>query len=136
MAKQVIVTRKWLKTYVETQPRAKVEKMVGRALVALLNRQTAEEQTSNDTREENGIGFSGADARSGSITAKSFIKYNGKLLDWQLDKWTKAARNGYPRISKYHRQLNEIALEKQPRRNEPKGCSRAQYVAAKQGMLV
>jgi len=112
--------------------------MVGRALVALLKRQTNEEQNSNDTREENGIGFSGADARSGSLTAKSFIKYKGRLLDWQLDKWTKATRNGYPRISKYHRQLNEIALEKKPAqgRVESKGCSRAQYVAAKQGMLV
>ncbi|RKZ15598.1 hypothetical protein DRQ53_08595 [bacterium] len=114
MAKQTIVTRDWLKTYVETQPRQKVEQMIGRALVALLKRQTADEQASNDTREENGIGFSGADARSGSITAKSYIKNKGKLLDWQMEKWTKPARNGYPRISKYHRQLNEIALEKRP----------------------
>ena len=112
MAKQVIVTREWLKAYVENQPRHKVEAMVGRALVALMARQTAEEQAGNDTREDNGVGFSGADARSGTLTAKSFIKYRGKLLDWQLGKWTKAASNGYPRISKYHRQLNEIALEK------------------------
>ncbi|RLD77631.1 MAG: hypothetical protein DRJ15_13170 [Bacteroidetes bacterium] len=130
---KVIVSRDWIKTYVETQPRAKVEAMVGRALVALLKRQTSAEQHSNVTNEENGIGFSGADARSGSLSAKSFIKNKGKLLDWQLGKWTKPARNGYPRIAKYHRQLNEIARAKRPAQQELMGCSRAQYVAAKGG---
>lgn len=131
------VTRDWIKRYVETQPAAKVEEMVGRALIRLLERQTREEQQVNDTREDNAIGFSAADAKSGSITAKTFIK-NGKLLDWQLEKWTKPGRNGYPRIAKYARQLNDVAEKAGPRKpkarsNEPQGCSRAQYVRATRG---
>jgi hypothetical protein len=89
-----------------------VETVVGRALLALLQRQTADEQRAADTREHNGVGFSGADAKSGTLTAKSFVK-NGGLLDWQLEKWTKLASNGYPRLAKYAKQLNEIALERQ-----------------------
>lgn len=107
-----LVTRDSLRTMLANPDRAYVERVVGRALVALLRRQTQDEQRSNDTRVHNTIGFSGADAHSGSLTAKSFMK-NGGLLDWQLAKWTKVARNGYPRLCKYARQLNEIALSKQ-----------------------
>ena len=106
-----IVTRDTIATMLRNPNRRYVEAVVGRALVALLQRQTEDEQRSNDTHVHNSIGFSGADARSGSLTAKSFIK-NGGLVDWQLDKWTKLAKNGYPRLAKYAKQLNEIALEK------------------------
>lgn len=106
-----LVTRDTLRTMLANPDRAYVERVVGRALVALLRRQTQDEQRVNDTRVHNTIGFSGADARSGSLTAKSFMK-NGGLLDWQLNKWLKPARNGYPRLCKYARQLNEIAQAK------------------------
>ena len=120
------VTRNWIKRYVNEQPAARVEQLVGRALVALLKRQTAGEQASNNTKEENALGFSASDAKSGSITAKSFIK-NGKLLPWQIEKWTKATGNGFPRIAKYARQLNEIAGEKSVvnQRNAYREASRA-----------
>ncbi len=61
----------------------------------------------NITREVNGIGFTGCDARSGSITAKYYLKYN-TLQDWQLERWLEKNR-----ICRYHRQLNEIAIAKQ-----------------------
>jgi len=112
MAKQKqIVTRDTIARMLKNPNRKYVETVVGRALVALLQRQTRDEQRSNDTREHNGVGFSGADGRSGTLTAKSFMK-NGGLLDWQLARWTKPAKNGYPRLAKYAKQLNEIALEK------------------------
>lgn len=106
-----IVTRDSLRTMLQNPNRKYVETVIGRALVALLQRQTADEQRANDTREHNGVGFSGCDGRSGTLTAKSFIK-NGGLLDWQIGRWTKLAKNGYPRLCKYAKQLNEIALEK------------------------
>lgn len=112
MAKQKqIVTHDSLKAMLQNPNRKYVEAVVGRALVALLQRQTADEQRANDTRVWNAVGFSGADARSGTITAKTFIG-RGALLDWQLARWTKPAKNGYPRLCKYAKQLNEIALEK------------------------
>ncbi len=86
--------------------------VVGRALVILLKRQTQEESAVNATKEENDVGFASNDARHGSISAKSYIKY-GKLFDNQLEYWTKTMANGYPRIAKYHRQLNEAAVQKQ-----------------------
>lgn len=87
-----------------------VQHVVGRALVALFDRQTKDEQATDDTHEWNTVGFSGADARSGSITAKTYLK-NGRLLDWQVDAWTRDFR-GRPRLCKYHKQLNDIAVKK------------------------
>ena len=88
------------------------ELVVGRALVAIFKSgQTESERSGNTAEVFNGIGFSGADARSGSITAKYFIKH-GKLLDWQVEQWTKPAKNGYPRLCKYVKQLDAIAQAK------------------------
>ena len=50
------------------------DRAVARALVVLYNRQTVDEQQSEETRHLNGIGFTGADAYSGSLTAKYFLK--------------------------------------------------------------
>ena len=106
--KSMKVTRDSLKALVERNP----EVVVGRALVALFKAgQTDSERSGNTAEVFNGIGFSGADARSASITAKYFIKH-GKLLDWQIESWIKPAKNGYPRICKYARQLNDIAEAK------------------------
>lgn len=94
-----------------TNDRQRQIRVVGRALVALFNRQTEAEKQVNDTNEDNGVGFAGSDAKSGCLTAKYFLKY-GTLLDWQLAKWLKPARAGLPRICKYHKQLNDIAIAK------------------------
>lgn len=110
MAKK-LVTHDTIKHMLANESRAYVEAVIGRALLALLDRQTEDEKVCNDTRVWNAVGFSGADAKSGSLTAKFYAKH-GKLLDWQVDKWTKKSKNGYPRLCKYAKQLNEIALEK------------------------
>ena len=89
---------------------AKRQHVIGRALVALFNRQTRSEQAANHTDNLNWVGFSGSDARDGSITAKYYIKHKS-LLPWQVDNWMKDFR-GFPRITKYARQLNQIAQEK------------------------
>lgn len=87
-----------------------VQHVVGRALVALFERQTRDEQSTNDTREWNTIGFAGCDARQGCLTAKYYLKHR-RLEEWMVAQWTKPFR-GRPRLTKYHRQLNEIAEEK------------------------
>ena len=85
--------------------------VIGRALVALFNRQTSSEQTANTTNRDNDVGFTHADARSGSLTAKYFLKHK-TLLEWQIDRWRKPQKNGFPRLAKYWRQLDDIARQK------------------------
>ena len=108
---QAIVTKESLINMV-TSSRYNIEQVIGRALVVIFNNQTADEQSSNETNRENGIGFTGADARAGGITAKYFIKH-GKLLDWQVENWTRLNVKSVPRIAKYHKQLNAAAMAKQ-----------------------
>lgn len=106
-----VVTRDSLRTMLRNPNVKYVDAVIGRGLLAILQRQTNDEANAADTKYTNGVGFSSADAKSGTLTAKSFVK-NGGLLDWQRDKWLKPASNGYPRLCKYVKQLNEIALEK------------------------
>ena len=102
------VTRASLQAMLDNPNDKYVVQVIGRALVVLFKNQTRDEQAMNSTNKDNGIGFTGADAKSGSITAKYFIKHN-TLLDWQVERWTKRASNGYARLAKYHKQLNEAA---------------------------
>jgi hypothetical protein len=87
-----------------------IQHVVGRACVVLFNRQTTSEKASNDASVLNFEGFSGPDARQGSLTAKYYLRHK-KLLDWQVDMWTKEWR-GRPRLAKYWKQLNEAAESK------------------------
>lgn len=90
--------------------------VVGRALVALFDRQTRDEQATNDTRNHNTVGFSGADAKSGSLTAKFYLKHQ-YLEPWMVERWVRpSGKSQQPRLCKYVRQLNEIAAEKAARR--------------------
>lgn len=104
-----IVTKELLTHMINSDKQVQV---VGRALVVLFNNQTRTEQASNDTVTNNMIGFTGADARQGSISAKYFIKHN-TLLDWQINQWTKPNSKGTPRLAKYWRQLDQAAKRKQ-----------------------
>jgi hypothetical protein len=49
------------------------DRAVERAVVAIYNRQTLDEQRSEDTLHHNGIGFSGAHAKLGTYYAKWII---------------------------------------------------------------
>lgn len=89
-----------------------VAAVIGKALTGLLQRQTDEEQNLNATVQHNGVGFTGADAHSATLTAKYFRRH-GTLTDWQIEAWVKPRGNGHTRLSKYHAQLNQIAIEKQ-----------------------
>ncbi len=102
-----LVTKDWLAQKIASNPPL----VIGRALVALFNRQTTEERENNETKFLNGVGFSANDSRIGSIGAKYFLKH-GTLLEWQLKAWLKVDKRGYPRIVKYAKQLNHIANAK------------------------
>jgi len=85
--------------------------VIGRALVRIFERQIDNEKANNTTNVTNNVGFSSADAKQGSITAKTFLKRKD-LLDFQVEYWMQPRKDGSPRICKYHRQLNEIAVAK------------------------
>ncbi len=108
---QVTVTRDSLRTMLDQADDAKRAQIIGRALVVVFRNQTASEQSSNTTHLHNGTGFAGMDAHGGCLTAKSFLK-NGTLQPWQVERWMKVGKAGYPRICKYYRQLDEAAQAK------------------------
>lgn len=87
------------------------DKAIARALVALKARQTLDEQNTEATRYDNGVGFTGADARMGTSMAR-FYETRGYLTDKQLAYWKKPNVKGTWRICKYAGQLLEIAKEK------------------------
>lgn len=105
----VIVTREKLENLI-TGPRAM--EAIGKALIGLYNRQTADEQQRETTTHENGVGFTGVDGKIGASMAKFYMR-TGVLSQKQIAFWQKRDRRGITRIGKYHRQLNEIAVEKQ-----------------------
>ncbi len=85
---------------------------IGRALCALLVRQTENEQLCKQTVFKNFRGFSQPDARYGTECA-NYFKATGGLTDemiayWRDTKW----RGGRPRITKYAGQLSIVANEK------------------------
>ena len=85
---------------------------IGKALVHLYNRQTSDEQRTEDTKYNNGIGFTPADARMGTSMA-TFFQRRGYLTPKQIAYWRKPNAKGTPRILKYKKQLLEEALRKQ-----------------------
>jgi hypothetical protein len=106
-----LVTRDTIADMLRDERPAYVAMVIGRALVVIFNNQTKGEQSANVTDNNNGIGFTGADARTGSLTAKYYLRHK-TLLQWQVDKWTKLDSKGYPRLAKYHKQLDAAARAK------------------------
>lgn len=106
-----LVTKSSLQTLIDNaSPEMRVH-IVGKALVGLFDRQTADEKAVNATTKSNSMGFTGSDAKSGSLTARTYLK-NKSLQAWQVEKWLKKNEDGFSRITKYHKQLNEIAIRK------------------------
>lgn len=108
---QALVTKDSLKKMLDDADEVLLQHIIGRALLVLFKNQTQTEQVLNQTEEDNGIGFTGADARGGSLCAKSYLRKK-RLEDWQVKRWMKLGSNGYPRICKYHKQLNDAAINK------------------------
>lgn len=108
---KTIVTQSGLQHMLDNADQEKVQHIIGRALVVLFNRQTEAEKNNNATLVYNNVGFTGCDGKSGVITAKYYLKHKS-LLPWQVARWLKVGKSGFSRIAKYHKQLNEAAVEK------------------------
>ena len=80
---------------------------VGRALVRLNERQTADEQKDETTRYKNGAGFRPCHARMGSSMSKWF-EGHGYLTSKQAAYWRKRDRKGNMRIGIYAGQLMKV----------------------------
>lgn len=87
---------------------------VGRALIVLRNRQTADEQSSETTKHLNGRGFRPCHARMGTSMA-SFFERRGYLTTKQVNYWRAKMADGNSRIEIYARQLLEEAAAKAAR---------------------
>ena len=77
------------------------DKAVARAVVAIYNFQTADEQSVGTTKYHNSVGFNSIDAKRGQYYA-GYISSAGRLTGRHLDIARKM-------MMKYHRQLCEIA---------------------------
>lgn len=84
--------------------------VVVRVLVALHNRQEDLEQATRDTKVRNGIGFMRCDAGKMSELAEK-VKAGGTLTDEELAICRRPSiRRGVPRLARYFRQVQEMAL--------------------------
>jgi len=87
------------------------DKWLARALVALNERQTIDEQRDESTRHHNNEGFTTGHARLGTSMAKFYLQ-RGYLTAKQVAWWRKLTPNGRMRIEIYAGQLARIAKEK------------------------
>lgn len=87
------------------------DKAIARALVVLTERQTADEQASENTKYLNGQGFRPCHARMGTSMAK-FYERNNYLTPRQIQYWRQPMKNGKSRIEIYAGQLLQVAEAK------------------------
>ena len=106
-----IVTRDSLEAMITRANDAKKQAIIGRALQHLTERQTVAEQAMEATVNDNGIGFTPADARMGTSMAGFYTK-RGYLSPKQIAYWIRPNAKGVMRVAKYHKQLNEVATAK------------------------
>lgn len=107
-----LVTRESMIAMLHNPNAEYVQTVIGRALVALRERQTSAEQQMKTTNVDNNIGFTQADALRGTRSAEIYLR-TGKLLPWVIEYWSKPNARGIPRLAKYWKQLNEAAMAKQ-----------------------
>lgn len=111
-----VVTRNYLAEKLANPNPDYVMHFIGRALVALLARQTEDEKQTAHTKHTNYRGFAQNDAKSGTLSAKYYLKHN-KLEPWQIAAWTRPWK-GAPRLCKYWLQLDEVAKSKAAKKEQ------------------
>jgi hypothetical protein len=84
------------------------DRAVARALLVLNERQTSDEQATEHTRYQNGMGFRPCHARMGTSMAKFFLQ-SGYLSPKQIAYWRAYDKTGSMRIGIYWKQLAEAA---------------------------
>ena len=97
-------TKESIKSLIESSNPVTARKAIERGVIAIYERQTADEKSTETTRHHNHVGFQACDARRGSYYAKWVI--SGKhLTGLHFDK-AKAI------VTRYAGQLAQIANEK------------------------
>lgn len=91
------------------------DKAVCRALLVLNQRQTTDEQRTEETKYRNGQGFRPCHARMGTSMAEFYTR-NGYLTSKQISYWRSTTKSGKSRIEIYAGQLTQIAIEKQSKK--------------------
>lgn len=112
------IDKNWMQKTINTNSTKQVNRrnerflmhFVGRALLVLLENSTLEEQACGIPMERNNCGFTSSESAIG-ISHAQFYKTRGYLTEKQWKFWT-AEKDGFSRLSKYHRQLNARAKEK------------------------
>lgn len=93
---------------------------VVKGIVAIFNNQTADEQTSQSTRYDNGIGFNGCDAQILSSFAHQIINWSKETQPrFRFPLSPKQLAIGRKKIKKYARQLLLIAEANAPQPAKP-----------------
>lgn len=90
------------------------DRWLARALVALNERQTRDEQAAETTKYRNDRGFRPAHAKRGTSMAQFYLR-TGFLTPRQLAWWRARTESGRSRIEIYANQLVRVAAEKQGR---------------------
>jgi hypothetical protein len=85
------------------------DKWLFRAVVAIYERQTADEQAAEETRENNGIGFSGVDAAILSSFAKQIMEWNRGESTYRTPLSERQTTLARKKMKKYAGQLSRIA---------------------------
>lgn len=86
------------------------DRAVEKAIVAIYHRQTADEKATSDTKHTNHRGFRSNHASRGSYYAR-WVLSGRTLSGYHVEKAREIALH-------YHRQLSEIANEKEAKKNE------------------
>ena len=84
------------------------DRAVIRALIVLNERQTVDEQNSEETKYQNGRGFRPCHARMGTSMANFYLK-NQYLSPKQIAYWRQQQKDGKMRIEIYANQLLDAA---------------------------
>lgn len=114
-----LVTKKSLAALLRSGNPRKTETIIGRAATLLYGSQTESEKNNSNSKVLNGVGFTSYDAILGSKTARMWMRCR-RLTPNIIELWLKPNNKGFPRLCKYHKQLNIVAMKKQ--RKASKGC--------------
>ena len=93
-----------------------------RAVVAIYEKQTADEQESEETRENNGIGFSGVDACILSSLAKQILDWQGGRSTYRTPLSPRQIEIARKKMAKYAGQLSRIAAARTAPAAEPQAA--------------
>lgn len=119
--KEKIVTKESIYNTISKARKAKrfdfIVQYVGKALVVLYRNQEPDEKASRTANIQNGVGFNKFDSDKGTRAAQRFLN-TGTLPLAEVNYWCKLDKTNYPKIARYHKQLNDAAYRKIEEKNK------------------